>query len=354
MDGMAASLARSPELFPHSYDVRRETVSLVRLNRADYETASFLDERALGPHTLARTLPFAQLAAGVEEAGLEEHCDFIFHMGHVGSTLLSRLLGAHESIFSLREPLVLRALAQMERDDNFELRLSTFLKLLSRTFEAGQTALVKTTSFVSELAPLLLARPAAPKAILLYVKPETYIATILAGPNARAEAKRLLPSRLDRLHRRIGREVWEPASLAEGEALALAWATEMSVLVQAKAAGGERVFVLDFDKFLESPAALLLATFRFLGSNVDEERVSAILSGPLMERYSKAPEHAFNPQMRRELLDEARELHGDEIANGLAWLDRAAHEVPPIAECVTGVPKISWTRSLGGQHKPKG
>lgn len=341
-DALAASLARSPELFPHSYDVGSDALSLIRLARRDYEEASFLDERILKPHTLARTLPFEQLAAAVEAGCLAERCNFIFHVGHVGSTLLSRFLGADEHVFVLREPLVLRTLAQMKinaethvwSEAEFERRLSIFLKLWSRTFAPEQTSLIKATSFVSESAPQLLGRPSAPKAILLYVKPETYIATILAGANAREEAKQLLQWRLDRLHRRIGREVWKASSLGEGEALALAWAAEMSALMQAKATGGERIFMLDFDEFVQQPHAHLNAAFQFLGCDASPDRIDAILSGGLLTRYSKAPEHAYSPQLRREILDEARQVHRDEIRDGLARLDGAASQSHVISECL--------------------
>ena len=110
MDPLAASLANSPVLFPHALDLRRDVVTLVRLSRADYQNASFLDDRIARP---GRDLAWHQLARAVGEAGLGETCHFIFHIGHVGSTLLSRLLGKHPALFSLREPQILRTIAQI-------------------------------------------------------------------------------------------------------------------------------------------------------------------------------------------------------------------------------------------------
>lgn len=344
MDALASSLERSPELFPLSYDVRNETVTLARLTRADYEKASFLDRRVKGPHTLARTLPWAQLADAVEAAKLEERCHYIFHIGHVGSTLLSRLLGAERSVFSLREPEILRTLAQMRIEPELqariwspadaELRQTAFLKLWSRTFEPAQAAVIKATSFVGELASELLARPPSPRAILLFAKPEIYLATILAGANARPEARMLTQSRLRRLHRRLGRDIWRLASLSEGEGLAMSWACEMSALVAAKAAAGARALPLDFEIFLADPQKQLLASFRHLECDASQKSVRAILAGPLLQVYSKAPEHAYSPQLRRDLLDQAWTAHGAEIAKGRAWLDRATLDFPLIRDCL--------------------
>jgi hypothetical protein len=263
----------------------------------------------------------------------------------VGSTLLSRLLGASPDLFALREPGILRLLAQMNSEpelqpriwnqSEFESREAVLLKLWSRTFEAQQTAVIKATSFVSELAAQLLGRPSAPKAILVYVGPESYIATILGGPNARQEAKKLTAGRLKRIHRRIGRDVWRLASFSEGEALALSWAAEMAALADAHRAAGARALPLDFDRFLEAPHDSLLSTFRHLECNPTSASVANILAGPLMQRYSKAPEHAYSPELRREILDEARKANAGQIAKGLAWLGRAADEVPLIRECLT-------------------
>ncbi len=344
MDALASSLERSPELFPHAYDLRNDAVSLARLTRADYEGASFLDDRVLGPHRLTRTVPWTLLATAVESARLPERSHFIFHIGHVGSTLVSRLIGANEAIFSLREPAILRTLANMRGEPDlqprnwsaaeFELRQSAFLKLWSRTFEPAQTSLIKTTSFVSELAADLLSRPSKPKAILLHVGAEAYMATILGGPNARQEAKSLAVGRLKRLHKRLGRTAWQLGALSEGEALAASWVTEMSALVLARDAAGDRALLLDFESFLADPEENLAALFRHLDCRAGRGVVAGILSGPLMQRYSKAPEHAYSPALRREILDDARKTHAAEIAKGLAWLTRAAGEFPVIQSCL--------------------
>src|SRR5271155_703003 len=312
MDALASSLERSPELFPHSWDLQSDAVTLARLTKADYEKASFLDERALNPRTLSRTLPYALLAQAIGASRLQERCHFIFHIGHVGSTLLSRLLGADSRVFALREPAILRTLARLKTDptlkarafsdQEFEERQAVFLKLWSRTFEPGQTALIKATSFASELGPRLLAHPSAPKAMLLFVSPESYIATILAGSNAREEAKTLTEGRLKRLHRRIGSDVWRLGALSEGEALAASWAAEMSALGEARRAAGARAMLLDFDRFLANAQEQLSAAFRHFDCKMTPKKVAALLEGPLMQRYSKAPEHAYSPELRREVL----------------------------------------------------
>jgi hypothetical protein len=344
MDGIAEELTASPELFPYMLDLGRDAVSFLRLSRAEYERSSFLDARLLTPQISSQTLAWTQVAAAVAAAALSEHCGFIFHIGHVGSTLLSRLVGAHASAFSLREPVILRTFAQLSnepgtqppawRPDEFDARLTVCLKLWSRTFETGQLPVIKATSFVSELAGRLLSRAAAPKAVMMFVSPESYLATILGGPNSRHEARILAPSRLLRLHRRIGCDAWQLASMSEGEVLALSWVCEMSALASAANLAGTRVCRINFDRFLADPAPMLSSVFRHFGLEATSEEVSTIAQGPDMRRYSKAPEHAYDAALRRDVLNEARALHGTEIRRGLAWLELAAARFAPLREAM--------------------
>jgi len=329
MDALTETLARSPELFPHSLEPRTGTVSLIRLSEREYAKASFLDGRILTPSTPARAIAWPQLESAVAASGLTEACSFIFHIGHVGSTLLSRLLGAHPRIFSLREPAILRTLAQMP-PQGFEPYLPALLKLWSRTFAADQRALLKATSFASELAGTVLARPYRPTAIFMFVPAEVYLATILGGPNSRREAGILAASRLARLRRRLGAE--EISVSSEGQSIALGWACEMTALAAARPVSPERVRWLDFDRFLADPQNALAACFGHLGIAASEDQLREILAGPDMRTYSKAQEYAYDAKLRADVLNQARAEHGGEIKQGLEWLERAAKEFPAIGD----------------------
>jgi hypothetical protein len=339
-DPFAQMLADSPALFPHALDPGTGAVTLIRLSEADLQRASFLDETLRAPGVLSRTVSWDQLERAA--AGLAESCGFIFHIGHAGSTLLSRLLGAHPRILSLREPAVLRVLAQLDaepeaagwRPGDAQARLPTVVKLLSRRFAPDRIPLVKATSYASELADALTARPYGPRAIFLSVRPENFLATILAGENSPAEAQRLAPSRLKRLARRLGPLPWQADALSIGETVAMGWACEMTALTLAAESAGARVLWLDFDRVLADPHAELARCFEHLSVEANAMDVAAILAGPDMTRYSKAPEHPYDAAARARALDTARGKAGEEIARGLAWLESAAAQVPAIRTAV--------------------
>ena len=325
---LAEALTRSPELFPCALDLAAGSVALIRLCETDYEQASFLDSRIVQGRS-ARTVPSVELAGAVEEANLPENSNFIFHIGHVGSTLLSRLLGKHESIFSLREPEILRTLALSRDEVIVDRHLSTFLKLWSRTFDSNARALVKVTSFASDLAAPILARPHAPRALLMYVNPETYLATIFGGANAPAEAKALAPFRLERLGDRLN-HTWKLNALSEGEMIAMSWACEALALSEAAEKAEGRAHMLDFDKFLAQPRAALSIALAHFGVSVDAQRLDLILSGREMRTYSKAPEYEYDADLRTAVLNQGRARHAPEIGRGLLWLDATAVRFPQL------------------------
>jgi len=77
-----------------------------------------------------RWMPAASVARAMSGPRDLRRLHFIFHAGHVGSTLLSRLLDEAEGVLSLREPLPLRTIAE-----NFsEPRLDLLLRLWERGF----------------------------------------------------------------------------------------------------------------------------------------------------------------------------------------------------------------------------
>lgn len=341
---MADILAASPDVFPQAVDAINDAVRFVWLSREGFGQAAFLDDRILSPQLRHETILFPAVGQALAQAGLGERFGAIFHLGHVGSTLVSRLLGAHPQVLSLREPGALRTMAQLHAElatpetlwsaEDFERRLGVLLSLWSRSYEPDQLAVIKATSTVCEMAADLLARASRPRALFVVAAPEVYLAGLLGGQNTGMEVRGYAPMRLRRLHRRLGRELWRLPELSAGEMIAMSWACEMTALTAADARAPGQAMWLDFDRFLEWPEPPLLAAFAQLGVEASEGQARVILAGPDMGRYSKAVEHEFDAGTRLAGLKQARELFGPEIGKGLAWLDKAASEVPEIAQAM--------------------
>jgi hypothetical protein len=203
--------------------------------------------------------------------------------------------------------------------------------LWSRTFAQDQAAVIKATSICCEMAADVLVRPGRPSALFLFTPPEAHLATLFGGASNHLDVRAMAQGRLRRLHRRLGRPAWRLWELSYAEVAAMSWACEMTALC---AADSGQALWLDFERFLMRPQSSLKAAFAHLGLECADEDVAAIVAGPLMGRYSKAPEHAYDAALRGRVLAQARDRHGAGIREGLAWLDRAAAEFPQIAAAV--------------------
>ena len=71
---------------------------------------SFLDDRLMQQPVDAQLVPWPDDRSGVA-GDLRTDARWIFHIGHVGSTLVSRLLGELDGVLAVREPRLLRDLA---------------------------------------------------------------------------------------------------------------------------------------------------------------------------------------------------------------------------------------------------
>ena len=295
------------------------------MDEAAYRGASFLDDRMFAAPLETR---LCSLDDALEEANSTGRNDarWIFHIGHVGSTLVARLLGELDGLLSIREPRSLRDLTFVAEAEKVGVA-AALRRLMSRTFAADQLALVKATSFVSEQAPLLAAD--AP-ALFLYASPANYIASILAGENSVKELAALHEVRAARLRSRgidlagYGR--------TDAHRAAAAWACEMTSLETAAAAmTSSRILWADFDLMLRDMGRWIEQCAVHFDFAAPREKVEQLVNGSLMRRYSKALEYDYSPSLRAELLDQAATLHRTDIADALTALRRDAAAIPMLA-----------------------
>jgi hypothetical protein len=315
----AQEIAASPAWFPLE-PAGPEAMRLVRLDEAAYRSASFLDRRLLQAGPREDRVDCATLAAAA--ATLAPRAHYIFHIGHVGSTLVSRLVGECQGLFALREPGLLRELALRPAQGRAVagVDLRDTLALLARTWHPGHRTVVKATSFASELAEPILGLDSSASAVLMFTPALAYLRCILGGPNSRVEVKAMVPSRLSRLRDRLVETAPDIDPRSEGEWIAMSWLCEMVCLQQAAARFGSRTLAVDFDAFLAAPEAGLEAILRRFAAEPAPGEIAGILAGPLMRQYSKAPEHAYDAALRREVLAGADREHGVEVRRGMQWL----------------------------------
>ena len=324
----------SPDAYPQAVDLVRGLVLVIRMDVRAYRAASFLDDRILGPSTEGAWMTGAAATQAARQVAGAKPLHFIFHTGHVGSTLLSRLLDETGAVLGLREPLPLRTLADAHDvlgkpesllgGPQFESLLDMLLGLWSRGYDTTRAVVVKATSSAGRLAPKLLGQSPASRAVYLNLAPEPYLATLLGGANSVQDLRGHGPGRMRRLL--AGRElpVTPLYALSIGELAALGWLVESLSLAAAQEAAGARMLALDFDALLEDLPGKFSKVLAHFGMPRDDATIAAIAGSAVLREYSKAPEQPFPPGERAARIAAARRDHSDEIAKGLAWLDRLA------------------------------
>jgi hypothetical protein len=314
-------IARDAKWLAQALDPAAGMVRLVAMNREAYRAASFLDDRLLQTTVDAQIVPWPQIEEAM--AGeLRHDARWIFHIGHVGSTLISRLLGELDGVLAVREPRLLRDLA-LSPPEMRQRYIAPVAKLMSRTFAESEIACVKTTSFASEIAAQLV--PPGQCALFMYATARNYIASILAGENSLQELRLLAGGRAQRAN---ARDIYIPAQ-NDADHAAAAWATEMASLEAAAEAMADRqVAWADFDQMLRRMETELARVAAFFGFTADADRVHALATGPLMGRYSKALEYEYSAVVRQELIGETLEQFAREIDGALAMLHAAAEKSP--------------------------
>src|SRR5436305_6373534 len=85
-------IARDARWLAQALDPAAGQVRLVAMDREAYRAASFLDDRLLQQPVDALILPWPHIEDAMA-GDLRRDARWISHIGHVGSTLVSRLLG---------------------------------------------------------------------------------------------------------------------------------------------------------------------------------------------------------------------------------------------------------------------
>lgn len=300
----------------YAIDLARDRGWVLHFEPDDYRRASFLDQRALHH----REISGWELSRAEVEDALQTTVaaprGWLFHIGHCGSTLVSRLLDLIPGTLGLREPLPLLTLAHGRDTPGFTPWLPIVTGLLGRGFADTTATLVKPTSLVTTLADRLL--PGSGPACLLWVDLHTWLASMLREDALKDGVLDSEPLRLR------GFEQGPLAASGDAQRLARAWVIEQ---IRWHRLGQDTALPtrcdLDFADVLADPAGVTarLASHYGLTAPADWER--RIADSGLLQRYAKDDAQAFDADVRQRELTAAAARHADALADGLRWAEAA-------------------------------
>lgn len=338
------AIAADAQALLQRMDIAGRRALFVRVSHGDLASASFLDERMGLQGRDGLWVNFEELRSiGSESSNSQAAPGFIFHIGHCGSTLLSRLLDTVPGVLGLREPLPLRELAVAERELDSSLSqldpkqwnalLDTSLRLWCRPFSAQQRTIIKATSTCNNLVAPILQRDPGAKAVLLYQKLEPQLATMLKGAGGGMDALHAAPARLAFLHGFLNDDSLRLHAMESSEIIAMGWVSDLARFHQLKTADslGARVLMLDFETLLTDISGVLERVLRHLELAIEPDQQLSARQAAVMQTYAKSPTHGYSPSDRSHDLDLSRRTFAADIQRGMQWAVRLMDAFPQLS-----------------------
>lgn len=248
---------------------------------------------------------------------------WLFHTSFCGSTLLARALHLAPFTVALKEPLVLRRLADARfRGRSLDGLVDPCLRLLGRPWHPGGAVLLKPTHVALNLAVDLLAATPGSRAVIVTCSLEEFLISNLKKP---ASSKAKIPELIERMLsatsfvRRL-----PPAALPPPDLLCAAglqWAATRELVHEIVAqAGAERVRVLDMQPLLTTLPDTVAQCARWLELPVPADAVAAHARA-IGARNAKAMDTPYGPERRAYEASLLVHEHGLALRQALRWLE---------------------------------
>lgn len=309
-----------------AFDPAGDKALVLEFERSDYRRASFLDQRALRSQMGGWEVTRFELEAALEGQVARPSVNWLFHIGHCGSTLVSRLLDLVPGVLGLREPLPLLSLAHARADSPW---FALTVQLLSRGFADTRAVIVKPTSVVLNVAEPLLEATAG-HACLLWVDLSTWLATLLRDESLLASTLATETLRLNSVPLTP-----TPEAITAAERLSRLWLMEQFrwQRLSADPRFGSRLLDLDFADALANPASAIARLAQHYQVDFPPNLMRDIGDSQILARYAKDDHQIFNADTRRRELAAAHALYRADIEAGVAWAERTlAREAPSLLQ----------------------
>ncbi len=330
MSKILNDLLDNPNHFLFHFD--NEQACFVEMNRTLFNRSIFLDSRIKTLSQQVSPMRLGQLIDHIERREkTRPSISYIFHMAHVGSTLLARGLDIPGKNLVYREPQILRHLGVMaaskEQTTNFDHDWNSLLRLvthmLSNSYGADQGVIVKANVPVNFVAGQLMdLRPDSP-AIVLYSRLDNYLLSLMKTKDHQEWVYRIIEELSAGWEDVCGISTKERTSLSLPQAIACIWLSQISIF-QGLLQNYPQARSLDSETLFCHPAPTLEAAFKLIGQAFSGDELKSILNGQAFNRHSKNPGLVYNNQLRIVERDKVRSSLVQELSEAQAWVKQHA------------------------------
>lgn len=227
---------------------------------------------------------------------------FIFHHAFVGSTLLARCLNQSDAFFALKEPWILRRLADLKRQCHgagdkrrWQQQSRLYLRLLCKRYTSGETLVIKPTNVANNLIADICRWLPNARILYLYSGLEGFLISNLKKTE---ETKSKIPALAqafisDSDMRSQCRAITDFRGLDFLQTCTTAWlACLYSLSMQHRIIRGDRIRMLDVESFLGSPDVALTLVSRYFGRPPSAQQLNQMSSLSVLGVHAKSEENA--------------------------------------------------------------
>ena len=262
---------------------------------------------------------------------------FIFHHAFVCSTLLARCLGQTDAFFSLKEPWILRRLADHKRangnlasSSQWRVMFCTYLSLLCRNFSTGRKPIIKATNVANNLLVDVLRFMPACQILYLYSDLESFLVSNLKkGRDTQEKIPALAKTILgDSDFQQKFPDMRDPSRFTFLQVCALTWLVNLYNLTDVlKQHAGAQAKTLDLKDFLgDLPGSLNLVS-RYFGHLPDPEDERRMVGAQVMQTNAKDQSKPYSIEQRQIEMNQIKSRHYLELNDAIAWIDPMAREL---------------------------
>lgn len=308
-----------PRWFLADLHVPERWCGMLRVDEDVIDRSNFLDTRIEAPLDQVVRCSVAQAAAATMRGG---RIAWLFHTSFCASTLLARALHLAPFTVALKEPLVLRRLADARyRGWSLDGLVEPCVRLLGRPWHPDGAVVIKPTHVALNLAGDLLAATPGSRAVVVTCSLAEFLISNLKKP-ASSQAK--IPELIERMLRAssFGARL-SPAALRPPDMLCAAglqWAATREIVRDVVAsAGADRVRVLDMQPLLANLGDTVVECARWLQLRAPAAALAAH-AREVGARNAKAMEVPYGPERRAYEASLVVHHHGEPLRRALEWL----------------------------------
>ena len=324
------SLLFQPEFYLFDFDPRAGLTRFLVIREQLLEQAPFIDIRIERVAQASFRVSTDELMSLEGQHTIERPpVNYIFHHSFVCSTLLAKCLNQVDAFFSLKEPWILRRLADTKRAaSSAEARwpeiFQKYNALLSKEFSAGRSTLIKATNVANNLIVDVVKFMPASRILYLWSDLRSFLVSNLKKT---VETQQKMPGLYAAFasDSDFGKRFSQFADV-QGMSLlrvcALIWVANLYSLQRVLGKHPDAaVSTLEMAALLDEPLISLTKTSEFFGHTPSQQELDLMTHRDIMQRNAKDPRQQYGGEIRREEAQKIDAANRAEIDAAIDWIN---------------------------------